>query len=142
MKQRIIIFIYCESGDHSTNKCTRVLDVASRRDNLRMNGVCFNCSSPGYRVSLFKSRPCFKCGQKYHTSSCESTQSSIDQLSTVNESSHDTMKLDARTKEQPAEKGMSGMTESSRTILLANTSNTSCGSQGGSNKDHGRHWRN
>ena len=54
--------------------------------------------------------------KKHHTSVCESTQSSIDNLSMVNKSSQDTMKLDARAKEQPAEKNMSGMTESSNTI--------------------------
>ena len=66
-QKRRIIFIYCESGDHSTNKCTRVLDVASRRDILRKKDVCFNCASAGNQVSHFKSRPCFKCGQKHHT---------------------------------------------------------------------------
>ena len=66
-QKRRIICIYCESGDHSTNKCTRVLDVASRRDILRKKDVCFNCASAGNQVSHFKSRPCFKCGQKHHT---------------------------------------------------------------------------
>ena len=45
----------------------------------------------------------------------------------VNKSSQDTMKLDARAKEQTAEKNMSGMTESLNTIrptLLATWWNT------------------
>ena len=116
MQQRRTMCIYCESGDHLTNKCTRVLDVASRRDILRKKGVCFNCTSAGHRVSHCKSRSCFKCGQKHHTSICESIRSSIDQLSTANESSPDKMKEDTRANEQPVEKGMSSMMESSSTI--------------------------
>ena len=72
--------------------------------------------SAGHRVSHCKSRPCFKCWQKHHKSTCESTGSSIDQLSTANEGSQDTTEQDTGAREQPAEKGMSGMTESSSTI--------------------------
>ena len=35
MQKRRTTCIYCESRDHSTNKCTQVLDVASRCDILR-----------------------------------------------------------------------------------------------------------
>ena len=112
MQKRRAICIYCESGDHSTNKRARVLDEASRRDILRKKDVCFNCASAGHRVSHCKSRPCFKCEQKHHTWICESTRSSIDQLSTANESSQDEMKQETMAKEKPTEKGMSSMMES------------------------------
>ena len=59
MQKRRTTCIYCEGGDHSTNKCTRVLDVASRRDIVRKKDVCFNCASAGHQVSHCKSRPCF-----------------------------------------------------------------------------------
>ena len=107
---------FCESGDHSTNKCTRVLDVTSMRDILIKKGVYFNCASAGHRVSHCRWRPCFKYGQKHHASICELTHSSRDQLSTVHESSWDKMKQETRAQEQSTEKGMSSMTESSSTI--------------------------
>ena len=61
MKHSIIIFTCCESGDHSTNKCIQLLDVASRGNILKMKGVCFNCTSVGHRVSQCKLKPCFRC---------------------------------------------------------------------------------
>ena len=102
-----------------------MLGVASKRDILRKKGVCFNCASAGHQVKHCKSRLCFKCGQKHHTSICESTRSSIDQLSTTNESGRDKRKQETRAQEQPTEKGMSSMTERSSTIyptLLATVS--------------------
>ena len=60
MQQSRTICFYCEKGDHSTNKCTRVLEVVSRHGILRKKGVCFNCTSTGHRVSHCKSRACFK----------------------------------------------------------------------------------
>ena len=92
MQQRRTTCIYCETGSHSTKKCTRVLDVASRCDILRKKGICLNSTPAGHRVSHCKSRPCFECRQKHHPSICESTRSSIDQLSTANKSSQDKMK--------------------------------------------------
>ena len=70
--------ICCKSGDHSTNKYPRLLDVASRRNILRKKGVCFTCTSAGHRVSHCKSSSCFICGQKHHIPICESTRSFID----------------------------------------------------------------
>ena len=127
MKQLVIIFIYCESGDHSTNKCTRVLEVASRRKYLDNEEHMLQLHISRTSSITLQVKSMFQMRKKHHTSICESTQSSIDNLSIVNKSSQDTMKLDARAKEQPAEKNMSGMTESLNTIrptLLATWRNT------------------
>ena len=128
MQKRRTTSIYCKTGYHSTNKCTRVLDVTSRRDIPSKKGICFNFASAEHQISYCKSRPYFKCGQKHHASICESTWLSIDQLSTANESSQDKMKQEAKAQEQPTERSISIMTESSNTIhptLLATVATSS-----------------
>ena len=63
--------IYCGSKQHRSMQCTKVLNVANRRDILKNNKLCFNCIGTGHTAGNCKSRSCAKCGQRHHTSLCE-----------------------------------------------------------------------
>ena len=62
---------YCGSNQHRSVNCTRVLSIANRRDILRKNKLCFNCTGQGHSASNCRSRSCAQCGQRHHTSLCE-----------------------------------------------------------------------
>ena len=87
---------YCGSNQHRSVNCTRVLSIANRRDILRKNKLCFNCTGQGHSASNCRSRSCAQCGQKHHTSLCER------QLSTMGE--------------QASEKSMSAANSGTSTI--------------------------
>ena len=76
IKQGKLTCIYCDSIDHTSTKCTRVLDVASRREVLKRKKACFNCATPGHQVSSCRARGCHRCGQKHHTTICTIPQQS------------------------------------------------------------------
>ena len=63
--------VYCGSKQHRSMQCTKVLNVANRRDILKNNKLCFNCTGTGHTAGNCKSRSCAKCGQRHHTSLCE-----------------------------------------------------------------------
>ena len=87
---------YCGSNQHRSVNCTRVLSIANRRDILRKNKLCFNCTGQGHSASNCRSRSCAQCGQRHHTSLCER------QLSTMGE--------------QASEKSMSAANSGTSTI--------------------------
>ena len=76
VKQGKSICIYCDSTEHSSAKCTRVLDVVSRREVLKRKRACFNCATPGHQASSCRARGCHRCGQKHHTTICTLPQQS------------------------------------------------------------------
>ena len=76
IKQGKSICIYCDSTEHSSAKCTRVLDVVSRREVLKRKRACFNCATPGHQASSCRARGCHRCGQKHHTTICTLPQQS------------------------------------------------------------------
>ena len=63
--------VYCSSNQHRSMQCTRVLNVANRREILKNNKLCYNCTGTGHTAGNCKSRSCTKCGQRHHTSLCE-----------------------------------------------------------------------
>ena len=60
--------VYCGSREHRTNDCTKVLTLADRREHLKSNKLCFNCTGKKHNVVSCRSRGCLKCGEKHHTS--------------------------------------------------------------------------
>lgn len=72
--------VYCNSNDHFSNDCKRILDVAARRAILRRNRMCFNCTGVGHMASECKSRGCKKCQGKHHTSLCDKEDSTVNPL--------------------------------------------------------------
>lgn len=61
---------YCDSAEHTSGKCTKILDVAARKEILRKKKACYNCTATGHHGSQCRSRGCFNCGEKHHTSIC------------------------------------------------------------------------
>ena len=43
--------IYCSSHHHRSSECTKILDLASRREFLKTNRLCYNCARPGHAAS-------------------------------------------------------------------------------------------
>ena len=66
----------------------KVLTVASRREILKKNRLCYNCTGKGHTALTCRSRNCAKCGQKHHTSLCDNEKSTVEKeqskLSTEN----------------------------------------------------------
>ena len=77
--------VYCGNNQHKSSNCTKVLSVASRREILKRNKLCYNCTGSGHSASTCKSRNCLKCGQKHHTSICEKQQSTMPDQTSLSE---------------------------------------------------------
>ena len=72
--------VYCNSDEHFSQNCMKVLDVAARRAILQRNRLCYNCTTGGHGASQCRSRGC-KIGQgKHHTSICDRMKSTLDLL--------------------------------------------------------------
>ena len=69
--------VYCGNSQHRRIQCTKVLNVANRRDILKKNKLCFNCTGTGHTASTCKSRNCAKCAQRHHMSLCEKQVTTI-----------------------------------------------------------------
>ena len=63
--------VYCGKGNHRSADCFKILDVAHRREILKKNNMCFNCTGTGHMASKCRSRGCIKCGGRHHTSLCD-----------------------------------------------------------------------
>jgi hypothetical protein len=55
--------IYCESKEHTSVKCTKILDISKRWEILKQKNSCYNCATPGHRASACRAQGCHKCGQ-------------------------------------------------------------------------------
>ena len=62
--------VYCNSTNHRCSDCDKVKDVSERREILRKNKLCYNCTGKGHGAASCKSRNCRKCSGKHHTSIC------------------------------------------------------------------------
>ena len=67
------VCIYCE-GQHWGDQCTSYDSVTKRRQFFVEKRLCFNCGRPGHRESKCRSRGCYKCKGKHHTSLCDKLQ--------------------------------------------------------------------
>ena len=65
---------YCE-GSHWGDSCPTYATVESRKRFLAEKKLCFNCARAGHRANQCRSRGCFKCKEKHHTSLCNKAQS-------------------------------------------------------------------
>ena len=70
-QQQMPACVYCSSHSHRSSECTKVLDVASRREFLKSNRLCFNCARSGHAAAQCRSRGCGKCNSRHHTSICD-----------------------------------------------------------------------
>ena len=60
--------VYCGNQGHRLAESTRVLTIANRREHLKRNKPCFNCTGKGHNANVCRSQNCAKCGGKHHTS--------------------------------------------------------------------------
>ena len=69
--------VYCGLNSHRSSDCTKVLDIASRREYLARNKLCYNCARSGHLASKCKGRGCGKCNGRYHTSVCDKMKTTL-----------------------------------------------------------------
>ena len=62
--------MYCKE-DHWANDCTSLVTVEVRRKFFHDNQLCYNCGRPGHPASKCRSRRCYKCKGRHHTSICD-----------------------------------------------------------------------
>ena len=67
------VCIYCK-GDHWGDQCTSYESMSKRRQFFVENRLCFNWGRAEHRESTCRSRGCFKCKGKHHTSICDKPQ--------------------------------------------------------------------
>ena len=65
--------VYCGLDNHRSVDCTKVLDIASRKEILQRKKLCYNCTGHGHLASKCRSRSCSKCNGRHHTSLCDVT---------------------------------------------------------------------
>eukprot|EP00112_Aurelia_sp_Birch-Aquarium-sp1_P013332 Seg2822.1 transcript_id=Seg2822.1/GoldUCD/mRNA.D3Y31 product="Gag-Pol polyprotein" protein_id=Seg2822.1/GoldUCD/D3Y31 len=76
-QRRVRGCVYCGLSNHKGINCNKVLDIATRRDILRKNKLCFNCTGFGHPAAKCRSKGCLKCGSRHHTSLCDAIISPI-----------------------------------------------------------------
>ena len=64
------VCIFCE-GKHWGDACEVVNTIEARRQFLQEKKLCFNCGRAGHWGKQCRSRGCFKCKSKHHTSLCD-----------------------------------------------------------------------
>ena len=70
---------YCDEG-HSSNSCTVVTDVESRKQVLKKCGRCFNCLRKNHLSRECRSTMrCHQCHRKHHTSICDTSRNTVQQ---------------------------------------------------------------
>ena len=69
--------VYCGLNSHRSSDCTKVLDIASRREYLARNKLCYNCARSGHLASKCKGRGCGKWNGRYHTSVCDKMKTTL-----------------------------------------------------------------
>ena len=61
-------------GKHWGDACEVVKTVEARRQFFQEKKLCFNCGRPGHWGKHCRSRRCFRCKSKHHTSLCDKVQ--------------------------------------------------------------------
>ncbi len=62
--------LYCDK-EHWGESCDVAGTLAKRREFFMMKKLCFNCGRPGHSEKECRSRGCFKCKARHHTSLCD-----------------------------------------------------------------------
>ena len=64
--------VYCESREHKSVDCGKVVGVALRKKYLSEKRLCFNCTGTRHRAAECRIvRSCQKCNGRHHTSICD-----------------------------------------------------------------------
>ncbi|KAK6018651.1 zinc knuckle [Ostertagia ostertagi] len=61
---------YCESKDHWSTSCTKLKHPNERIDFLKTTHRCLGCGSKSHTFADCKSKGCYYCGKKHHSSTC------------------------------------------------------------------------
>ena len=69
--------VYCESSEHRSSECSKVKEVSERREFLKKNRLCYNCTGGGHGAATCRSKNCAKCGCRHHTSLCSTEQTNL-----------------------------------------------------------------
>jgi len=73
--------VYCNSSEHFSHNCTKVVDINSRRAIITRKGLYFNCTGAGHSASPCRSRGCRNCQGKQHSSICDQApKSTVDSI--------------------------------------------------------------
>ena len=64
------VCIFCE-GKHWGDACEVINTIEARRQFFQEKKLCFNCGRAGHWGKQCRSRGCFKCKSKHHTSLCD-----------------------------------------------------------------------
>ena len=70
------VCMYCKK-DHWGDSCTTFSTLETRRKFFFDNQLCYNCGKPGHPVVKCRSRRCYKCNGRHHTSICDKENSTI-----------------------------------------------------------------
>ena len=62
--------LYCQ-GDHWGEACEVFNTIEKRRQFFHEKKLCYNCGRESHGANYCRSRPCFKCKSKHHTSLCD-----------------------------------------------------------------------
>ena len=66
------VCVYCESEEHKSLNCDKVVGVSERKKILGDKRLCFNCTGTRHRAGDCKSHSrCQSCQRKHHTSICD-----------------------------------------------------------------------
>lgn len=68
--------LYCKQS-HRGERCETYKTLESRRKFLRDNRLCYNCARTGHISQQCRSRGCFKCKGKHHTSICDKNENPL-----------------------------------------------------------------
>ena len=64
--------MYCESSEHKSVNCDKIVGVAVRKKHLSEKKLCFNCTGSRHRAAECRIvRSCQKCNGRHHTSICD-----------------------------------------------------------------------
>ena len=59
--------MYCKK-DHWADNCTTFKTRETRRNLFHDNRLCYDCGTPGHPASKCRSRGCYRCKGRHHTS--------------------------------------------------------------------------
>ena len=67
--------LFCEQN-HWGESCPTYDTIAERREFFAARWLCYNCARPGHTGKECRSRGCYKCKSKHHTSLCDRSKGS------------------------------------------------------------------
>ena len=68
---------------HKSSNCEKVTSIAERRSLLISERLCFHYTKGNHRAATCKSRSCYKCSGRHHTSICDKDMPKKDPMYSV-----------------------------------------------------------